>query len=415
MLHANKHLPLFILTLFFISCSSLPRYGFPTETRSHVETGLEQFLKVKAQDYAGKHAAVVTNHSGVDRNLGQNIDLLEKKGIIIDSIFAPEHGLFGYIDWPDTNRSEEDLGSGKKIYYLQDYSPATLRPLLQKFDFVLFDIQGMGMRCYTYISELSCIIDSLDGTGIEFVVLDRPNPLIPFGIDGIMLDKRFMTRTVSYFPSPTGYGLTPGEAALYYTHEKNRRIKLTVVPMKGYARDLYYSETSLPWIPPSPNLPAYKNAVIYSFIVYCEGINISVGRGTPNPFEYIGAPWINAKIFAKGLNALNLKGFAFRPVYFKPSSSNFSGQRCGGVQIFLTGEKFSACESAYKLISYLKNNHKEFKWQCNSSDEYGIDFLAGSDIFRKGINENISYDEIFNRSQKDRDLFKEKAEKYFLY
>jgi len=181
--------------------------------------------------------------------------------------------------------------------------------------------------------------------------------------------------------------------------------------MKGYSRDLYYSETSLPWIPPSPNLPSYKSAIIYSFVVYCEGINISVGRGTQNPFEYIGAPWINAKEFAAELNALKLKGFAFRPVYFKPTASKFSGQRCGGVQIFLTGGKFSACETAYKLIACLKKNYREFRWHRDSSSEYGIDFLAGSDMFRKGIDENTSYEELFRSSKEERDLFQKKTQK----
>jgi uncharacterized protein YbbC (DUF1343 family) len=398
-----------------ISCASGVRYNLPSEEKSHVETGLEVFLENNASKYKGKKAAIATNPTGVDRSLNSNITLLEKAGININLIIAPEHGLFGYTDWPEKPKDENSLSKKRGIIHIQSMTPDQVRKALKGFDIVIFDIQDMGMRCYTYISDLACLIDALDKTGIELIVLDRPNPLSAYGIDGIMLDAKLKNRTTGYFPSTLSYGLTPGEAARYYKDFSKRNIKLNVIPMKGYSRDLYYTETSLPWVPPSPNLPSYKSAVIYSAAVYFEGTNLSVGRGTPNPFEYIGAPWIDAGKFASELKNLNLKGFAFRPVYFKPSTAKYSGKRCGGVQIFLTGESFSAFENAYKIAALLKQSYTKFNWQIDSDGEYGIDILSGNSKFRTYADAGKSFNELKKSTDKETKIFAEKSEKYYLY
>jgi uncharacterized protein YbbC (DUF1343 family) len=404
-----------ILLFIYTACSSVPHYELPSKTRSQVITGLEMFINNSASKYKGKKAAIITNQSGVDRSLNTNISLLEKEGIIIEKILAPEHGLFGFIDWPDSPSTEKNLSTGKKIIHMQGLSYQKIRKSVEGCDIVIFDIQDMGMRCYTYISELANVIDALDRQNIELIVLDRPNPLMPYGVDGIMLDPAVRTRSVSYFPAPLSYGYTIGEAALYYSSLMKRKLKLNVVKMKGYSRDLFWGETGLPWIPPSPNLPSYKNAVIYSTAVYCEGINISVGRGTPNPFEYIGAPWIDPKQLASDLKAKKIKGFTFRPVYFKPSASQYDGKRCGGVQIFLTGEKFSPLENAYKIISCIHDRYPEFKWHKDAGGDYGIDILSGSDLFRKYIDINIRFEELSRQTSAMRTQFIDSMDDYFLY
>lgn len=406
---------LFILICMIISCGSAVRYDLPSEERSRVVTGLEVFLADYASDYKGKKAAIATNPTGVDRNLNSNITLLEKRGINIDLILAPEHGLFGYTDWPSTPKDENPLEKKRKIIHIQTMKPEKIRNAIEGFDVVFFDIQDMGMRCYTYISELACLIDALDGTGIELVVLDRPNPLGVWGVDGIMLNPALRNRTTGYFPSTLSYGFTPGEAARYYRDIAHRDVKLRVIEMEGYSRDMYYSETALPWVPPSPNLPTYKSAVIYSTAVYFEGTNISVGRGTPNPFEYIGAPWIDAETFASQLKSLNLKGFTFRPVYFKPSASRYAGRRCGGVQIFLTGSAFSPMENAYRIASLLRRNYREFRWNIDWDGEYGIDVLSGNSIFRVYVDGNKSFSDLRKSVEKDTKRFAGLAEEYYLY
>jgi uncharacterized protein YbbC (DUF1343 family) len=397
------------------SCASGVRYNLPSEERSRVATGLEVFLKEYAPDYKGKKAAIATNPTGVDRFLNSNISLLEKSGISINLILAPEHGLFGYTDWPAKPKDENSLAKKRKILHIQTMTPETVRAALKGCDIVIFDIQDLGMRCYTYISDLARIIDALDRTGIELIVLDRPNPLIVYGVDGIMLDRKLKNRTTGYFPSTLSYGLTPCEAARYYADVNKRDVKIRIVPMEGYSRDLFYSETSLPWVPPSPNLPTYKSAVIYSAAVYFEGTNISVGRGTPNPFEYIGAPWIDAGKFATQLKQLKLRGFTFRPVYFQPAASRYAGKRCGGVQIFLTGETFSPLENAYKIAEMLRRDYPNFRWNIDSDGEYGIDILSGNSVFRTYADEHKSFSELKKSTGKETDEFAEKTEKYYLY
>jgi len=406
---------IFTFPLFLLFCSSAPRYYLPNADQPEIATGLTVFLDSYMDRYKGKKAALVTNQSGVNSALEPNIRLLEKKKIIVDRILVPEHGLYGFVDWPDSPSADEDLGEGKKLIHIQSLPPKKIREKIAGVDIVIFDIQGMGMRCYTYISELAALIDALDGTSSELIILDRPNPLIPYGVDGIMLDNCFKSRSTSYFPGPMNYALTNGEAALYYKDVMKRNLKLTVIPMKGYSRDLFYGQTGLPWIPPSPNLPAYKNAVIYSAAVYLEGTNISVGRGTPDPFEYIGAPWINAQQLSADLKKLKIRGFSFRPVYFKPAASIYRGQRCGGVQIFLTGEKFSACENAYQIMLCLKRNSPYFRWIRDAQGGYGLDILAGSDLFRKGLEKDIPYEQIRNASEAAREQYRRRIRKYLLY
>jgi uncharacterized protein YbbC (DUF1343 family) len=380
-----------------------------------ISTGLNEFLKSPYARFKGKRCALVTNQSGVSSDLQQNRKLLRDRGLIVDMILVPEHGLFSFVDWPDSPSSDNDLGFGERIIHIQSMSPKNIRKNVEGHDAVIFDIQTVGMRCFTYISELSAIIDALDGSSIELVVLDRPNPLIPYGVDGIMQDPKFSSRETSYFPAPMNHALTDGEAAVYYRDLKKRNVNITVIPMKGYDRELFFSQTGLPWVPPSPNLPSYESVITYSSAVYFEGTNLSVGRGTPNPFRYIGAPWIDASRLCDALTKLNIRGFAFRPVYFKPSASIYSGRCCGGVQIFLTGDKFSACENAYRIMNCLKTTYPQFRLLKNSASVYGIDILAGSDLFRSGIEKNMPYATISEQSEKDRRLYEKRIKKYFIY
>jgi uncharacterized protein YbbC (DUF1343 family) len=393
----------------------VPRYDLPGVMRSKVVTGLEVFLAGDVQKFKGKKIALVTNQSGVDSALLSNADLLEKKGVIVDRILAPEHGLFGFSDWPDKTSSEKEIPSTRKIIHIQNMSVADLQKNISGCSAVIFDIQDMGMRCYTYISELACVIDALDRSNIELIVLDRPNPLMVFGVDGFMLDQSVRIGKTGMFPSPLMYGFTSGEAAVYYKNVRNKKVRLLVIKMNGYLRDLYFSETSLPWIPPSPNLPAYKNAFLYAAVVYLEGANLSVGRGTPNPFEYFGAPWINPSVFATSLNKMKIRGFVFRPVYFKPTSALYNGERCGGVQIFLTGESFSPVENAYSILSFIKKSYSEFSWYKDSNNVYGIDILSGNPLFRKNIDAKVPFSETAKEIEKSQAPFVLKMKESFLY
>jgi uncharacterized protein YbbC (DUF1343 family) len=409
----NKRIYLFIIILFFqVFCSR--SYNLSNGSSKKITLGLENFLENYASNYKFKKAAVVTNHSGVDFYLQNNIDLFRNRHIEIVIIFAPEHGIYGYKNEYDKQLYLEDDVSNTIIYNLHLLNQNKFRHLAKTADFVIFDMQDMGMRCYTYISSLKFVMDSLSGSGKELVILDRPNPLGFLDAGGPFLQKKFYSRQISSFPATLFYDMTIGEAALYYNGEYLKNVKLTVIPMEGYWREMLYSDTSLPWIPPSPNLPTYLSSIVYSAVVMLEGINISVGRGTTKPFEYIGAPWIEPVSFCKGLNDLNLKNFVFRPVYFEPTFSKYKNKKCGGVQIIYTGGKFSPVEVSFKLISYIQKNYEEFCWE-SSRNSYNIDHLAGTDKFRKAITDNVVFEKYSDELENEIDTFENIRKKYLIY
>jgi uncharacterized protein YbbC (DUF1343 family) len=404
-----------LIPLLLLFCASAEtQYDIPVRAYVSVKTGLDIFLEDHAKEYKGKRIALVTNHSGVDRDLRQNIDLLRNKGIEIALILAPEHGIFGYEKDYDKNLFNVDNRINGIIYNLHNLNQGQLTNLLKVADTVIVDIQDLGMRCYTYVSSLKFVMNSMKGTGKELIILDRPNPLAFLGVDGPYLNPKFFSRHISSFPSTFMYDMTIGEAAEYYRGEYAKNVKLRVIQVHNYSRNMYYHETTLPWVPPSPNLPTYKSAITYSAVVLMEGVNISLGRGTPKPFEYIGAPWIEPMKFCRDLQAMDLKNFRFRPIYFSPTFSKYRNAKCGGAQIFFVGEKFSPTEVSYRLIQYLKKNYKEFKWE-KYQNTYDLDFLAGTDVFRKSIDEGKSYEEYYDLVKKDILAFEKKREKYLMY
>ena len=407
---------LIIFASLALSCSTAEvYYNLPVRDLRRVCTGLESFIEDYADSYRGKRAAVVTNHSGVDFELRRNIDLFRSKGIEIAVVFAPEHGIYGYQNNYDKKLYIVDETLNLVVYNLHHLDALSIRHLMGVADIVIFDIQDMGMRCYTYISSLKMVIDALSSTDKELIVLDRPNPIGFLGVDGPLLDEQFFSRHISAFPSTFTYDMTIGEAALYYKNRYARSLKLLVVPLSNYRRDLYYTETMLPWVPPSPNLPTYESAIVYTAMVLLEGINVSVGRGTAKPFEYIGAPWIEPVAFCDGLRKLALDAFRFRPVYFKPTFSKHEWKRCGGVQIFYAGGRFSPTEIAYRVIRYLRVNYSSrFRWE-RFRGRYDIDYLAGTDALRKFIELGKSWEEFERKIAGGKEKFNEIRQRYLLY
>lgn len=405
----------FIIILIILHNSFCSKsYNLLKSNPKRVYTGLENFLDDYADDYENKRAAVVTNHSGVDFYLQNNIKLFRENNIEIALILAPEHGLYGYQnDYSDENYIVDDRLNAV-VYNIHKLNSKELRHLLKVADFIIFDMQDMGMRCYTYVSVLKFLMDTLSGTNMKLVVLDRPNPLGFLYASGPFLEKKFYSKNISSFPVPLFYNMTIGEAALYYNGEYTKNVNLHVIPMEGYYRRMLFNNTMLPWVPPSPNLPTYISSIIYSVVVLMEGINISVGRGTTKPFEYIGAPWIEPVAFSKGLNELNLKNFAFRPVYFEPTFSKYEKERCGGVQIFYTGGSFNPVEVSFKLIQYIMHNYSQFRWD-SYKNSYDIDRLAGTDKFRKFISEKKNYQDFFKDIESGIYSFLEKRKKYLIY
>ncbi len=403
-----------ILLILTAGCGNTVSYNL-NSGGSRVSTGIEKFINGPVKKYKGRKAALVTNHSGYDYDFHQNIQLLRDSGIAVSFILAPEHGIYGYNNDLDYRPVTYDRNINCYIYNLYGINRYTLRYLVQQVDIVIFDIQDMGMRCYTYITNLKDIMDAMDGLDRELIVLDRPNPVGFLGIDGSFLEKRFTTKYVSAFPAPFLYDMTIGEAARYYRGEFRPKVKLKVISMGGYSRRKLFNETRLPWIPPSPNLPTYESSIVYTAIVLLEGTNLSLGRGTTKPFEYLGAPWIEPVSFCKKLEDLGMKNFRFKPVFFKPTFSKYQYMRCGGAQIFYTGGEFSPTEAAYRIIGAVMKHYPYVAQWVRFGPYYDIDGLAGTDKFRIFIQTGKSWEEFKKEIAPGIKAYKKKRRKYTLY
>ncbi len=415
MTRAVQYILLVVIIVFAQFCAGTePMYDFPSHTYRKVVTGLERFSRHEISNYRGKHAVLVTNHSSVDRNFRHLINIARDAGIIIDFILAPEHGPFGERNNYDKHAYEVFEDKNLIVYHLHLFNAASLKTMLDVPDIIIFDIQDMGMRCYTYISSLKLVMDALEGTGKELIVLDRPNPIGFLGVSGPYLNEQFYSRHVASFPATLFYEMTPAEAALYYRGEYQKNILLTVIPLTNYSRTMFFHETKLPWVPPSPNLPTYRSAIHYTVMVLMEGINVSLGRGTSNPFEFFGAPWIEPEILFRDLQALNIKNFRFRPVYFTPTFSTHQGKLCGGAHIYYTGGTFDPMEISYLLIQHLRATYHQVAWQKNSRG-FIVDELAGTDSFRKAIDSGMPYGEYQKQLHQEITHFSRRRAKYLLY
>lgn len=402
---------LFPLLLSLMECN---RPYHMRKATLRVRTGLERFISIYARPYIGKKVILVTNHSGVDYRLRQNISLFQEKGITVNLVLAPEHGLYGYQNEYDTRKKLQNTDFGVEVLNMHKLSLDELKTILRGQYAVFFDIQDMGMRCYTYISNLKFVMDALKGSDTELVVLDRPNPIGFLGTDGAYLEKEYRSRFVSAFPAPFIYDLTMGEAARYYKGEFAEQVNLRIIDMMYYERSMSFHETGLPWVPPSPNLPTYESALVYTSMVLLEGVNLSLGRGTTKPFEYIGAPWIDPQKASRDLNHLLGDHFRFRPVYFKPTFSKYSGQVCRGVQVFYRGGAFSPTKVSYTILRYLTDNYRQLRWEVRGG-KYSIDFLAGTGRLRQSLLEDKPWDEFLESIENKVKEYDRRAERYRVY
>jgi uncharacterized protein YbbC (DUF1343 family)/CubicO group peptidase (beta-lactamase class C family) len=314
---------------------------------------------LEAQDFAplrGKRVGVLTNQTGVDSAGRRTIDLLARApGVQLTAIFSPEHGINGALDTTKVGNTR-DAATGITVYSVYGGTDAARRPSIDVFrqlDAIVIDLQDAGVRFYTYETTLGYFLESAGKTGISVFVLDRPNPITGAFIQGPMSESGHENFT-NYGPIPVRHGMTIGELAQMFNIEHNIRGKLQVVRMQGWMRGDWFDSTGLEWTNPSPNLRSLTEATLYPGVGLVEGTNVSVGRGTDTPFELLGAPWMNAAELAGYLNARQIPGVRFVPVSFTPSSSNYSGQLCHGVNLVLTGREFlDAPELGIELASAL--------------------------------------------------------------
>jgi uncharacterized protein YbbC (DUF1343 family) len=250
------------------------------------------------------------------------------------AIFSPEHGLSGSKDERVPVSSIVDPKTGITVYSLYGEVDRPTDKMLKDVDALIFDIQDAGVRFYTYITTMAYAMEAASKKNIAFYVLDRPNPITASVIQGPIMDKDLKSFT-GYFPLPVRHGMTVGELAQMFNKENKIGVDLHIIKMSGYERTDWYDETGLKWVSPSPNLRTLTQAILYPGVAMVEGANVSVGRGTDSPFEFLGAPWINAKELSMYLNKRKIQGVRFMPADFIPTSSRFKNEVCHGVQIIL--------------------------------------------------------------------------------
>jgi uncharacterized protein YbbC (DUF1343 family)/CubicO group peptidase (beta-lactamase class C family) len=291
---------------------------------------------LEAENFAplqGRRVGLITNSTGVDAAGRRTIDLLEHAPAVkLLALFSPEHGLEGRAD--TRVLSSTDAATGLPVYSLYGDVERPTERMLEGLDALVFDIQDAGVRFYTYVTTLGYCLEAAARKGIEFYVLDRPNPINGDEVEGPILEDDLRS-FVAYYPLPIRHGMTVGELAEMFNSENHLGAKLHVIKMRAWQRTDWYDETGLAWANPSPNLRNLTEEVLYPGVAMVEGANVSVGRGTDTPFELLGAPWMDSRNLSAYLNARNIQGVRFVPVDFKPSSNSFADQLCPGVQIVL--------------------------------------------------------------------------------
>ena len=309
-----------------------------------VLTGLDVLLEKKQNLIQGKSIALITNHSGIDRfGIPNYKRLMAMDNVELKVIFSPEHGLFGEAD-AGSKVSYKDMKLDlPEVISLYGKTRKPTPDMLDGIDLILYDIQDIGARFYTYITTLGLVMETAGELGVPVIVLDRPNPIRGDLIEGPLLDLEYQT-FVGYYPIPIRYGGTIGDLARKIINKKwiSPIPDLDVIEMEGWKNDLWFDETDLPWIKPSPNIPDLETAIIYPGMCIIEGTNLSEGRGTQNPFKMIGAPWVDGKLVSQKLNKYNLPGVVFKPVLFTPisipgmsTSPKFQDEKCFGVEIII--------------------------------------------------------------------------------
>lgn len=379
-------------------------------------------------DYAqvrGQRVGIITNPTGILPDLTHEVDVMAgSDGIDLVGVFGPEHGFRGAAQAGDSGGSYTDPRTGLAVYDTYGKNPDEIAGQYRDADVdtVMFDIQDVGARFYTYIWTMYDCMRAAAKAGKRFVVLDRPNPITGLGAYGPIMHEEYTT-FVGEEPISQQHGMTVGELALLFGAEflpgdVGKHIDLSVVRMRKYHRRMSYSETGLPWVMPSPNMPTADTAWVYPGTCMFEGTNASEGRGATRPFELIGAPYIDYT-WTRELNAMELPGAQFRETYFTPTFSKWTGKTCGGTQVYITDPgEFNAVRTAIAMLVTAKHLYSKFEWRYDSWDDehpYWIDKLTGSSYVRTAINAGKSTDEVVAGWQDDLARFRKLREQYLIY
>ncbi len=406
---------LLLSLLIIISCAQ------PPEER--VKIGAELLIEKHLDAVENKRVALITNHTGVIPDGRHLVDLFhEHEEINLTVLFGPEHGIRGDADRPVEHG--KDQTTGLPVYSLYGDTRKPIPEMLEDVDVIVFDIQDVGARFYTYISTMNLAMEAAAELGKEFIVLDRPNPITGRYVDGNILDPDFRS-FVGIQPIPVAHGMTVGELATMFNEEgwleNGVQADLTVIKMQNYHRSMWFDETGLPWIKPSPNMLTLNTAVVYTATCFLEGTNMSEARGTEHPFEWFGAPWIDAGNIVHTLNGYELPGVVFEPVSYLPVDTvdgiqihppKFMGEVCYGAALRITDrDAFQPVRTGLYILFTLKWMYRdEFEWRDERMDR-----LWGTDRVRTNIQAGNDPDEIIEEWRADLEEFLTVRERYLIY
>ena len=390
-----------------------------------VVLGLEKLLANPSEYLCGRTLGLVVNQTSLtcdgQFSIGQ---FHSNKSFKLKALLAPEHGIYGVNQDMALVADETDPLSGLSVQSLYGTDASSLTPsptLLNGIDNLVFDIQDVGSRYYTFIYTLANCMKTCAKSNTRMIVCDRPNPINGVAVEGNLVEKKFQS-FVGQYPIPNRHGMTVGELAVLFNEYFGIKCDLKVIPMEGWERSMWYDQTGLPWVSPSPNMPTLSTATVYPGMCLIEGTLLSEGRGTTLPFEQVGAPYINAETLAKTLNKENLPGLFFRPQYFKPQFQKWSGTICGGVQIHVTERnKIKPLATSITVLFSIKKLYPDdFSWRTEAyefvNDRLAIDLLYGNQALREAIEtDTLSINNLKSAWEEDIKIFSPQREACLIY
>ncbi len=403
---------LFLLYNGCIKCDSASNSQNPPRVKPGIDVLIEKQLHL----IHGKKVGLITNPTGITRQFKSTIDALnEIPGVRLVALFGPEHGVRGDIPGGERVATYTDKKTGITVYslYGETYKPTP--EMLKNVDILLYDIQDIGSRAYTYIYTMAYAMEAARDARIPFIVLDRPNPLGGNRVEGNVLDPKFKS-FIGLYPIPYIYGMTVGELAQLFNREFGINCNLTVVPLEGWTRDMTYVDSGLLWVPTSPHVPHAETAYLVAAIG-CIGElgTISEGVGTPSPFEFIGAPWMDGERLANELNSRKLPGVYFRPTSFRPFYLRFIKEQCGGVQIHILDKAtFQPAAVQVHILTTIQKLYPD-KGIFDTPRISSFDRAFGTDEVRKAVIRGDSAEKIIASWQEQLEKFKSVREKYLIY
>ena len=390
--------------------------------KPELKVGLDVFLVDHLSMLEGKRVGIITNQTGIASSGEHIVDILSSiEGISISALYAPEHGIRG--DLPDATEmtSYLDKRTGIRVWSLYGEHLKPTAEMLADVDVLMYDIQDVGARFYTFISTMGLAMEAAVQQGKQFIVLDRPNPINGVTIEGPVIEKQYFS-FVGQYPIPVRYAMTPGEMAHMIKGEEwmegMDELDLKVIPMKGWEREMWFDQTGFPWIKPSPNIPSMQTATIYPGLCLVEALNVSEGRGTMRPFEQIGAPWIESLELAETMNFYRLPGIYFKPITFTPVSlpqaapwNKYRDQDVHGLSLIVTDrEALRPLQVMVHLFTALKKLYPaELELRKN------LERLIGIRSFRQSIEDLRSPEEILAEWEPRIQAFQKNRAKYLLY